>query len=147
MTYVPWSVIAGEVPTVTKWNYLGGNDDDFDTRLGNIETGVRSLEVVADDTTVTFDLSLADLFSVVLGGNRTLALSNPTTNQRFAIRIKQPDAGGPHTVTWFSGIHWPYNTVPVLSTNAKYVDIFTFICVGSGVYENIGQQIGIYYAP
>ena len=146
MSFSAWSVIAGEVPTVAKWNILGSNDADANTRIEALEIGVKPYETAADGATITFDLATGDFFTSTLGGNRTLAVSNPTTKQRFAVRLKQPDAGGPYTVTWFSGIHWPYNVAPTLSTVAKYVDIFTFVCVGSGVYDNVGQQIGVYYA-
>jgi hypothetical protein len=36
MAYSSWSVIAGETPTATKWNLLGSNDADFDSRLNAI---------------------------------------------------------------------------------------------------------------
>lgn len=37
MSFSAWSVIAGEVPTASKWNILGSNDSDFNTRLLAIE--------------------------------------------------------------------------------------------------------------
>lgn len=37
MAYAEWSVVANEIPTTNKWNILGTNDADFDTRLDAIE--------------------------------------------------------------------------------------------------------------
>lgn len=36
MAYSAWSVTAGETPTATKWNLLGSNDADFNTRLSGL---------------------------------------------------------------------------------------------------------------
>ncbi len=87
----------------------------------------------SDGTTITFDLSVTDWHSVTLGGNRTLALSNPTTGQQFTIVLIQ-DSGAPRTVTWFSGIKWPSGSAPTLSTTSGAVDVFTFKCYGSSTY-------------
>lgn len=34
MSYTAWSVVFGEVPTETKWNLLGANDDSFNDGTG-----------------------------------------------------------------------------------------------------------------
>lgn len=96
----------------------------------------------ADGATVTFDLAVANKHTVTLGGNRTLALSNPQTGQVFMIRLLQ-DGTGSRTVTWFSGISWAGGTTPTLTTTANKADIFGFLCTGSGAYSGfvIGQNI------
>lgn len=94
-----------------------------------------------DGSTVTFDLGSGahKKHKVTLGGNRTLALSNVMVGQTFMIDIIQ-DATGSRTVTWFSGIKWPFGVVPTLTTTANKIDSFGFICTGSGAYQ--GYQLG-----
>lgn len=87
----------------------------------------------ADGATVTFDLGVSDWHQVTLGGNRTLALANPTVGQQFSV-ILQQDATGSRTVTWFGGILWPGGTAPTLTTAASKRDVFTFKCIATGVY-------------
>lgn len=97
---------------------------------------------VTDEATITFNGNLSNVFSVTLGGARTLALSNIKIGQIFIIRLVQ-DGGGNRTVTWFSTIKWPSNVVPVLTTSANKTDVFGFICTGSGTYDGfiIGQNL------
>lgn len=103
---------------------------------------IQTITAATDDTTVTFDLSLGNIHTVTLGGNRTLALSNATTGQCFIIRLLQ-DGTGSRTVTWFSTIKWPDGTTPTLTTTASKADTFGFICTGSGTYDGfiVGQNI------
>ena len=89
----------------------------------------------SDGATITFNLSTSKMHTVVLGGNRTLALSNAETGKAFCIRLVQPSSSAGKTVTWFSGIKWPYNVTPVLSTAVNAIDTFVFICTGSGAYD------------
>lgn len=77
-----------------------------------------------------------------MGGNRTLALSNASTGQCFVIRLTQ-DGTGSRTVTWFSTIKWPSGVAPTLTTTASKIDVFGFICTGSGTYDGfiVGQNL------
>ena len=95
-----------------------------------------------DGATVTFNLNLGNKQQVTLGGNRTLALSNETTGQAFALRVLQ-DGTGSRTVTWFSTIRWVAGTTPTLTTTASKLDWFGFICTGSGTYDGfiLGQNL------
>lgn len=112
---------------------------------GNITGGIVTVSKAiktsnksnADSTTITFDLNESNFHTVTLGGNRTLALSNPTVGQKFAIRLQQ-DATGSRTVTWFSTIRWPDNTVPTLSSTGNKADLFGFVCVSGGQYDGFG---------
>jgi hypothetical protein len=40
MSYSAWSVVFGEVPTDTKWNLLGSNDDSFNDGTGIIDDAI-----------------------------------------------------------------------------------------------------------
>lgn len=95
-----------------------------------------------DGATVTFDLSDGNKQLVVLGGNRTLALSNVTTGQVFMLKLTQ-DATGSRTVTWFSTISWAGGSAPTLTATASKSDVFGFIQTGTNTYDGfiIGQNI------
>jgi len=92
-----------------------------------------------DGTTVTFNLATSDWQIVTLGGNRTLAISNPTAGQQFTLQLTQ-DGTGSRTVTWFSGIKWQGGAAPTLSTTAGKIDVFTFKCTSVGNY--LGFVVG-----
>lgn len=92
--------------------------------------------------TATIDLSLANKNNITMpAGNITIALSNASTGQCFALRILQ-DGTGSRTVTWFSTIKWAGGTVPTLTTTASKADWFGFVCTGSGTYDGfiMGQN-------
>lgn len=117
--------------------------DQTITGTKTFEATVQTIVTNTDAATVTFDLSTGNIQQVTLGGNRTLALSNATTGQCFVIRLVQ-DGTGSRTVTWFSTIKWPGATAPTLTTTINRVDLFGFICTGSGTYDGtiIGQNLG-----
>jgi hypothetical protein len=100
------------------------------------------LVTATDGATVTFDLSAGSVQQVVLGGNRTLAVSNDATRPSFLL-ILQQDATGSRTVTWWSGILWPGGTVPTLTTTASKRDVFSFRRLSTGIYLGfvVGQNL------
>jgi hypothetical protein len=93
-----------------------------------------------DGATVTFNMSASNRHLVVLGGNRTLAVSNVSIGQVFIIKLKQ-DGTGTRTVTWFSGISWPAAVVPTLTTTLNKADFFIFICTALNAYD--GFTVGM----
>lgn len=96
----------------------------------------------SDGATVTFDLANGPKQLVVLGGNRTLALSNVLSGHTFMIKLTQ-DATGSRTVTWFSTISWPAGVTPTLTTTANKSDVFGFIQTGTDTYDGfiVGQNL------
>jgi len=96
-----------------------------------------------DGATITFDLDVASVHTVTLGGNRTLAVENEDAGQCFIIRLVQ-DGTGSRTVTWFSTINWQDDTEPTLTTTASKWDVFGFICSAADTYDGfiIGQNLG-----
>jgi hypothetical protein len=97
----------------------------------------------AGAATATLDLSTATIHEITMpAGNITIALSNPTVNQPFIIRILQ-DGGGSRTVTWFTTIKWSGGSAPVLTTTGSKADVFGFICISAGNYDGyiIGQAL------
>ncbi|MDE2015933.1 MAG: hypothetical protein KGI72_05420 [Patescibacteria group bacterium] len=107
-----------------------------------IDGSVGALTTDTDGATITFDMSASNNHQVILGGNRTLAVSNVSTGQIFTIKLTQ-DATGSRTVTWFSGISWAGGTAPTLTTTASKADRFIFVATGSSAYEGfiVGQNI------
>ncbi len=101
-----------------------------------------AIQTDADAATITFDMDVADVHQVTLGGDRTLAVTNVSVGQRFLIRVTQDSTGG-RTVTWWSGIRWPGGSVPNLSTGANKTDVFGFLCTGADSYDGfvLGQNL------
>jgi hypothetical protein len=90
---------------------------------------------LTDAASIATDASLGKVFSVTLGGNRTLA--NPTNlqgGQTYLWRVKQ-DGTGTRTLAYGSKFKWPASTAPVLSTAANSVDVIT------GVYDATSDTI------
>jgi hypothetical protein len=93
--------------------------------------------------TATLDLSLADQHDITMpAGNITIALSNDTNNQIFAVSILQ-DGTGSRTVTWFGTVKWSGGTPPVLTTTASKRDRFIFVRTGSGTYDGMVAGLNI----
>lgn len=87
---------------------------------GNITT-------LTDAATITPNLDSSDMFTVTLGGNRTLANpSNIDAGQTGSIFIVQ-DGTGSRTLAW--GSYWDFagGTAPTLSTASGAVDRVDFI--------------------
>ena len=93
--------------------------------------------------TATLDLSLGNVHSITMpAGNITIAISNETAGQFFAVEITQ-DATGSRTVTWFTTIRWADGSAPTLTTTASKRDAFAFRVTGTDTYDGfvIGQAI------
>ena len=123
--------------------------DDIDASWGDAVKA--SIEAAFDDktqydesdaATVTFDLDNGAFQSVILEGDRTLAVSNEITGRPFVVRIGQ-DATGGRVPTWWSGIKWPGGSAPPLSTGANEVDIFCFIPRGGSLYDALFAGFGL----
>lgn len=122
-TYVRTTLTAGYMSSVTNGS-------------GSITLALATpLTVDTDGATVTFDLASSNSHQVTLGGNRTLALSNVSTGKKFLVTLIE-DATGGRTVTWWSGITWftATGSDPTLDTTANAINMYGFICVGSGAY-------------
>ena len=125
MPYASWSVIAGETPTATKWNVLGSNDADFDTRITQLVDD-KTIDSAVDGSTVTFDLAERRAWHVQVAGNRTFVFDNVGGPQPFMIAVQQDGTGG-RVPVWPANIDWPGGFEPPFSTGANLVDIFVFI--------------------
>ena len=81
---------------------------------------------LTDGVTVAVDLSLANNFTLTLGGNRTLgAPTNQTAGQGGVIVITQ-DATGSRTLAYNAVFKFPGGTAPTLTTTASAVDVLAY---------------------
>ena len=82
---------------------------------------------LTDDTTITLDLATNNVFTVTLGGSRTLANpTNPIPGQSGSIFIVQDGTGG-RTLAF--GSYWDFisGTAPTLTTSANAVDRIDYV--------------------
>jgi len=105
----------------------------------------QTLNTGTDGLTVTFNIANGtdNLHTVILGGNRTLAVSNVDVGNRFIIRITQ-DGTGTRIPSWWSTINWANGgTAPTLTTTANKTDVFGFICTAANTYDGfiLGQNV------
>ena len=86
-----------------------------------------SISALTDGASITPDFSLANNYSVTLGGNRTLENpTNITAGQSGAIFVSQ-DATGSRTLSY--GSFWDFSggTAPTLTTTASAVDCLVYV--------------------
>ena len=89
---------------------------------------------LTDAGTIAWDVSVAQVAKVTLGGNRTLgAPTNLIDGATYILRVKQ-DGTGSRTLAYNAVFKWPGGTAPVLSTAANALDILTFVSDGTYLY-------------
>lgn len=83
---------------------------------------------LADAATIATDASLGNIFTVTLGGNRTMgAPTNPTNGQKIIYRLKQ-DGTGTRTMTWNAVFRFSTDVpVPTLTTTINKTDYVGFV--------------------
>ena len=97
---------------------------------GRVTTGAAAngeIDTLSDGATITPDFNASNLFTVTLGGNRTLANpSNITAGQSGSIFIGQ-DGTGSRTLSF--GSYWDFvgGTAPTLTTTASAVDRIDYV--------------------
>jgi hypothetical protein len=85
-----------------------------------------SIVALTDGATITPDFSLANNYSVTLGGSRTLANpTNITAGQSGVITITQ-DGTGSRTLAYGSYFKFAAGTAPTLTTTASAVDVLAY---------------------
>lgn len=110
--------------------------------LDQLWVGKRFLEAevaLTDAATIATDASLGNVFTVTLGGNRTMGAPTnaPTKPQKIVYRIKQ-DATGSRTITWNAAFRFSGGTAPTLTTTASKTDYVGFIYnVADSVWDNV----------
>lgn len=132
MTMYSSDVVAG----------TNGYASEYNNLRKDVKNGVTEITTASDAATVTFDLTQSKYHKVILGGNRTLALTGGVVGQSFVIKLVQ-DGTGSRTVTWFANITWPYDVVPTLTTTINRADVFGFFCTGNNTYDGCIIEQGV----
>lgn len=108
-------------------------------------SGSEAFRTLTDGATVTLDQYRGDDFKVTLGGNRALALTNPTEGQSVLLRIIQ-DATGSRTLSYPASVTWPGGTAPTLTTTAGSSDWIGLKCIDASTPAYHGFVVGQGYA-
>lgn len=114
---------VGSAPTAL--GNLGGMPKSGGAFTGAV---VPAAVVLTDAATITLDASLGNVFTLTLGGNRTLgAPSNSTAHQMIVLEVTQ-DASGGRTLAYASGFEFSAGApAPILSATAGATDYLLFI--------------------
>lgn len=82
-----------------------------------------------------YNLAISSMWTTtVSSGNYGLDVTGGTAGQKFHLKLFQDGTGG-RTVSWWTGIKWPNDTAPVLSTGIWKADWFTFIQTSSSGWD------------
>lgn len=96
---------------------------------------------LTDAANISWDLDLAQVASITLGGNRTL--TNPTNKKNgghYTLHVIQ-DATGGRTLAFGSEYKWPGAVAPVVSAAANARDVVSIVSDGTNMFCNIVQDI------
>lgn len=128
-------LISGGVGTVSSWGKVGltthvsgtlpvanggTNATSANAARVNINQGTAAL---TDAATIATDASLGNVFTVTLGGNRTLGAPTNLAAGATYIWIITQDGTGSRTLSYNSVFKWPGGAAPTLSTAAGAVDV------------------------
>lgn len=99
--------------------------------LTNLRRG--AIPSKADAATVTFDISVSNMWTVTLGGNRTLAITGDADGDQFTLIVKQDATGGWTPTFSFTTITYFDSVTP--GTGANKTTYYSFLRVSTGVYH------------
>jgi hypothetical protein len=97
---------------------------------------------LTDGATINWDVSVAQVAKVTLGGNRTMAAPTNMVNGGFYSLAVIQDATGSRTMTWNAVFKFIAGAAPTLSTAASSKDYLTFRSDGTNLYEQ-GRAQGV----
>jgi hypothetical protein len=91
--------------------------------------------VTASGSTLTLpDVTTATMHDVTLTADCAFTFPAAGAGKSFSVRLVQDGTGG-RTATWDSSAKWPGGTAPTLSTAARSVDTFAFVCFDGTRFE------------
>jgi hypothetical protein len=97
---------------------------------------------LTDGATISWAASTAQVATVTIAGNRTMAAPSGLVSGAFyALNVIQ-DSTGSRTMTWNTVFKWTGGTAPTLSTAANAKDFFVFRSDGTNLYEQ-GRSLGV----
>jgi hypothetical protein len=89
--------------------------------------------------TPNIDLSLSTFVTATLNQNTTFTFSNvPSQAVSFTLFLTNDGTPG-RTIVWPASVKWPNAVIPVRTTTASRLDVYTFITVDGGTnwYGNL----------
>jgi hypothetical protein len=97
---------------------------------------------LTDGVTVSWAANTAQVATVTIAGNRTMAAPTGLVSGAFYSLNVIQDATGSRTLTWNAVFKWTGATAPTLSTAASSKDFFVFRSDGTNLYEQ-GRSLGV----
>jgi len=88
-------------------------------------------------TTQTLSLANGTVQTVTLTGNCTFTMPSVGSSKSFMLFV---NSGAGNLTATFTGVLWPSNTAPTITTTASKVDIITFASDGSSWYGVYSQN-------
>lgn len=129
VTIATTQTVSG-VKTFSGANTHSGNNTYSGTSTFQKQAGMAR-SALTDAATIAVDASLSNVFTVTLGGNRTLGQpTNPQDGQAITIFITQ-DGTGSRTLAYHADWLFPGGVDPTLSTTAAAVDVLSAIYNGA----------------
>jgi hypothetical protein len=150
------AVVVGATSTLitcgSQLEYANNNGDPlFSVTSGGVVKTANQLPLTAavyaltDGATIAVPNYFGNVFTVTLGGNRTMAApASPVDGQVIRFRLTQ-DGTGSRTVSWNSVYDFGAAGAPTLSTAAGKTDIVAFEYVATGSLDKwvcLGSQLG-----
>jgi len=111
--------------------------------LTNISTSslvYPSVVSLTDGTTITWNYANGYSAYITLGGNRTLAISNPVANTFGVLKVTQDGVGSRSINSWPANSKFPSGSISFTSAVGA-VDILSFWYDGSNYYWNIANDV------
>lgn len=121
----------GSLASVTIQNYVSGGNTQ---KLTSISTA---------STTINIDLSLGNVFEVIMNSSKTITFNNAQSNaslqQYFMLRMHYASL---YSGTFSNTIRWPQNSAPIQTSTAGRADEFGFKALSSSIFEGfiVGQN-------
>ena len=112
---------------------------------GNINysgTAYATQATLTDGATISWTTTNAQVATVTLAGNRTMAAPTGLINGAFYALAVIQDATGGRTLAWNSVFKWTLASAPTLTTTANARDYFVFRSDGTNLYEQ-GRALGV----
>lgn len=99
--------------------------------------GTQATGALTDAATITTDANTGPVFSVTLGGNRTLANPTNLVSGRTYVWIITQDATGGRTLAYGTTFDWGAAGTPTLTTGANKVDVITAVYDGAKLLSTV----------
>ena len=121
--------------------YLGNTTTSFgnvtltNTQVNNYTEGV--VAIGNSSTTQTLALTNGTFQTVTLTANCTFTMPTVTAGKSFLLLL---NTGAGNLTATFTGVKFPANTAPTITTTASRTDIITFAADGSSWYGSAAQN-------